>query len=304
MILESEIVFYLSKFYLYTEANNLIKRSRFKEKFRDKILRINFITFSMIRERFIERKQEFIINDWNIMKDSIIATQLSLENPNVQRVIELAKEIMSQNKILTVERLLNVSKKVLNIPQPGLFSIIQFLIKNHVLIDGSKFSRESVLDNYLRKNILEYIRLNGCVHFSLLRKEVLSARGGNLGSSGQLIWHLEMLMKFNYIKKIKVGNYTIFLPIEMDTELGIINFLLQDKINRKIVGLLIEKKSVKNYEVFKKIDEDRGKVNYRIKNLINYEIICYNKDSDKETYVNPDKQEKVINILNQFKKSV
>ena len=60
-----------------------------------------------------------------------------------------------------------------------------------------------------------------------------------LGSPGQLLWHLEMLMKFNYIKKIKVGNYTIFLPIEMDTELGTINFLLQDKINRKIVGLLI-----------------------------------------------------------------
>ena len=61
---------------------------------------------------------------------------------------------------------------------------------------------------------------------------------------------------------------------------------------------------MKNNEIFKKIDEDRGKVNYRIKNLIKYEVLCYNKDSDKETYVKPDKQEKIISILNQFKKSV
>lgn len=275
MILEIEIAFYLSRFYLYTETNNFLKRSSFKEKIRDKNLR---------------------------MKDSIISTPLSLDNPNVQRVIEIAKDIMSQNKILTVERLLNVSKKVLNIPQPGLFSIIQFLIKNHVLIDGSKFSRESVLDNYLRKNILEYIRLKGCAHFSLLRKKVVSERDKNSGSSGQLIWHLKLLIKFNYIKKIKVGNYTVFLPIEMEDELGIITFLLQDMINRKIVALLAAQTSIKNNEISKKIKEDRGKVNYRLKNLINYEILCYIEDSEKEIYVNPEKLEEVIKILDQFKK--
>jgi predicted transcriptional regulator len=316
MTLKIEIVFYLSRFYLYTETIKLVKTSSFKEKFRDKFLRFIFITFSRFRELYIELQQDFketieinievgnwtkVIKDWDIMKESVIDSPLSLENPNVQRVIEVAKDILSQNKILTIERLFNISKKELNIPQPGLFSIIQFLIKNHVLIDGSKFSRKSVLDNYLRKNILEYIQLNGCAHFSLLRREVVSERDGKLGSSGQLIWHLKMLMKFNYIKKIKVGNYTVFLPIEMEVELGKTTFLMRDKINRKILDLLTAQNSVRINEIFKKIDEDRGKVNYRIKNLINYEILCFKEDSDKEVYINPDKLENINDILNQFK---
>ena len=138
--------------------------------------------------------------------------------------------------------------------------------------------------NRLRKKILEYIRLNGCAHFSILRKEVISERDGNLGSSGQLVWHLEMLMKFNYIKKIKLGNFTVFLPIEMEVELGIIYFLLKD-----------------NSELYKLIDENRGKVNYRLKNLSYYGLIYFKEDSSKEVYLNSDKQEDVINILNKFK---
>jgi len=110
-----------------------------------------------------------------------------------------------------------------------------------------------------------------------------------------------MLLNFNYIYKIKVGNYTVFLPIEMEVELGTINFLLRDKINRKIVGLLKTQSSIKSSEVFKFIDEKREQVNYRLKNLVNYNLICLKEDSSKEVYLNPDKQEDVINVLNNIK---
>jgi predicted transcriptional regulator len=155
-----------------------------------------------------------------------------------------------------------------------------------------------VLSNPTRKRIYDYIRANPGVHFSILRKKALSDESE---SSGQLVWHLEMLLKFNYINKIKAGNYTVFLPIEMEVELGIINFLLRDKINRKILDLLTKQSSIKNSEIFKLIDEKREKVNYRLKNLNNYDLIYYKEDPSKEVYLNPDKQEDVIDILNNFK---
>jgi len=110
-----------------------------------------------------------------------------------------------------------------------------------------------------------------------------------------------MLLKFNYINKIKAGNYTVFLPIEMEVEIGLINFLLRDKINRKIVGLLATQSSIKNSEIFKLIDEKREKVNYRLKNLIGYDLIWFKEDPSTEVYLNPDKQEDVINVLNNIK---
>ncbi len=316
MMLQSEIVFYLLRFYLCTKNNKIERRNSFKKLIKVEIWGASFGTFSRFIELYFELKQESkdnadinenlviwikIDKDWDIMKEKIINPPLNLEHPNVQRVIAIAEDMMNQSKILTIERLYNVSKKTLKIPRSGLISIIHFLINNNVLLEGSKFSRETVLMNHFRKNILDYIRLNCCPHFSILRKEVLSERDGNLGSSGQLVWHLEMLMKFNYIKKVKVGNFTVFLPIEMEVELGIINFLLRDEINRKIVELLTTQISIKNSEIFKLIDENRGKVNYRLKNLIDYDLICLKEDSNKEVYLNPDKQEDVINILNIFK---
>jgi predicted transcriptional regulator len=87
----------------------------------------------------------------------------------------------------------------------------------------------------------------------------------------------------------------------MEVELGIIYFLLRDKINRKIIDLLATQNSIKNSEIFKFIDEKREKVNYRLKNLIDYDLICFKEDPSKEVYLNPDKQEDVINILNNTK---
>lgn len=234
----------------------------------------------------------------SIMETKILSKSIGLEHPNVKSVIEIAEEIMSKNKVLNIETLYNVAKKSLKLPRNGLLFIIQFLLNKKILIEGSKFSRETVLSNPTRRGLYNYIRANPGAHFSILRKKALSDESG---SSGQLVWHLEMLLNFNYINKIKVGNYTVFLPIEMEVDLGIINFLLRDKINRKIVDLLRTQSSIKNHEIFKFIDEKREQVNYRLKNLISYDLICFKEDLSKEIYLNPNKQEDVINILNNIK---
>ena len=169
------------------------------------------------------------------MKTQIIPGPIREDHPSVKRVIEIAEEIMRKNKILNIENLYNLAKKRLKIPRNGLLSIIQFLINKKILIEGSKFSKETVLSNYIRNGIYNYIRVKPGVHFSILRKKALPEEKG---SSGQLVWHLEMLLKFNYIKKIKVGNYTVFLPFEMGENEGEIFFLLRDKINNKILDLL------------------------------------------------------------------
>jgi len=90
----------------------------------------------------------------------------------------------------------------------------------------------------------------------------------------------------------------------MEVELGIINFLLRDEINRKIISLLSTQGSIKNSEIFKFIDEKREKVNYRIKNLISYDLICLKEDPSKEVYLNPEKIDDVVNILNNIKISL
>ena len=232
------------------------------------------------------------------MKTEILTKGIGLEHPNVKKVIEIAEEILSQNKTLTIEELYNLAKKRLKIPKNGLLFIIQFLVNKKILIEGSKFTRNTVLSNNIRKRIYRYIVKNPGVHFSTLRKKTLSQE---MGSSGQLVWHIEMLAKFNYIKKVKVGNFSVLLPYELDEDVGVILFILRDRINKKILQLLVERECILKSEIYKIIEEKREDVYYRINNLLNFGLLITNQDLDKEICLNSEKKEIIVEILSTTK---
>jgi len=236
------------------------------------------------------------------MKSKIIERSIGLEHPSVQSVIKIAEGILSKNKVLNIENLYNLAKRSLNIPRNGLLSIIQFLINKKILIEGSKFSKETLLLNQFRSNIYKYIRRNRGAHFSNIKKSVIPDNKGSRGGSGQLIWHLEMLIKFKYIKKIKVGNYTIFLPIEMDEELGIINFLLRDELNEKIIDLINRKGKIKRSEIYKQLNEKRENVYYRLNYLVDHNILSLAEEPDRGIYINRDKKEFIDIMLKEMHK--
>ena len=227
----------------------------------------------------------------------ILKGPYGLEHPSVKSVIEIAEEILDQNKFLNTDLLYNKAKRRLKLPRKGLLTIIQLLLNKKILVEGSKFTKESVLSNPFRKNIYNFVKTHLGAHFSIIRKEIFSDLEGKIGSAGQLIWHLEMLLKFNYIKPVKFKKYTIFIPIEMDEEIGIIFFLLRDDINKKIVNLLIEQDTIKKSDVHKLINEKRENIYYRINDLMNYNIISLIEEEGKELCLNPDKKELIVQIF-------
>lgn len=228
------------------------------------------------------------------MKQEIIKKSIGLEHPSVKRVIEIAEEIMDKNQVLNIETLYNVSKKELKIPRNGLLVIIQFLLNKKILIEGSKFSKKTLLTNPIRRSIHKYIKLNPGVHFSELKKKSIS---GEHISSGQLIWHLSMLIKFNFIKKFKVGNYSIFIPFAMNEDNGRIFFLLRDPIIYKILNLMVKNNILIKSEIYKEINEKREIVYYRINNLMDYNILNTTPDSSKNVILNPSIKKNLFKIL-------
>ena len=225
-----------------------------------------------------------------------IRDSIGIEHPSVQKVIEIAKEIVRENRFLNTELLYARAKVRLKIPRKGLLSIIQLLFNRKILVEGSRFTQETVLSNTIRKRIYSFITTQIGAHFSLIRENVLSVDRHTFGSPGQLIWHLGMLIKFNFIKELKVGNYTIFLPVEIDDEIGLICFLINDELNKKIVNLLLEYDTIKKAEIYKLLNEKRELVYYRINKLIEQNII-YSVEEGKKLILNPDKRTIVFQIL-------
>ena len=232
------------------------------------------------------------------MKTEIIRKTVGLDHPTVRKVIEIAENLMEKNIVLNIETLCNVAKKELKIPRKGLLFIIHYLIDKKVLIEGSKFSKDTVLLNRFRKKIYKFILSNPGVHFSYLRKKSIS--GKNI-SSGKLIWHLGMLIKFNYVKKVKVGNYSILLPFKMEETLGKLYFLMRDPIIYEILKLMIKKKLLIKSEIYKEVNEKREIVYYRINNLMDYEILIANPESEKQLIINPNVKKFLSKILKSSK---
>ena len=220
--------------------------------------------------------------------------KIGVKHPSVMQVIEIAEEILDENKILDIETLYNRAKKHLKIPSKGLKIIIQILINNKILVNRSKFTKRTVLSNNKRKIIFNFIQQNIGAHFSLIKNAWAS--NGELGSPGELIWHLDMLNKFNYIKRLTLKNYTIFIPFDVDDESGKIYFVLQDELYRKILTFVISSNIQERSAIYKNIGENRETTYYRIQNLIEFRIL--ELVNENKVKINPLKKEIVVNILN------
>jgi len=220
-----------------------------------------------------------------MIDNKIYALSLGLDHPSVQQVMQIALELTKEHKLINTELLYNRAKRKLKIPRQGLNTIIQMLLNRKFLVDGSKFTKETILKNKIRYYIYWLIKTNIGAHFSFLKKKVSQQKESEIGV-GHLIWHLEKLIKFNFIKKVKVKNCTMFLPVEISDEEGILYFIMRDDLNRQIVEILLEHEAINKADIYRDLNINREKTYYRIKKLIELEIISPIAEDEKTISIN------------------
>jgi predicted transcriptional regulator len=218
---------------------------------------------------------------------------MDLNSALVQEVLAVAEGIISENRVLSARLLYNEARRQVRGEQKALLAIINFLLEHRILVEGSKLTKELVLSNLHRRNIYEYIRTNRGAKFSTIR----DAYEGTTGSSGQLIWHLQLLLKFNYVKRIKFKRFTIFLPMDMDEEEGLVTFFTRDPLNNKILKLLNTQGPLKRTDLYEALDAPREKIHYRVKVLLETNLISALGEGEKEVYINPEKITSLTDIL-------
>lgn len=223
--------------------------------------------------------------------------QLSMENDDVKKVIEIAEGILNDNKILDANYLYYIVKRELSLKRKHIMDILHFLFKNKIIHEGSRFTKESILENDIRQKIFILVKTLPGIHFSLLKKKVFEDVKGIVGSSGHLIWHLGMLIKFNLIKKIKVKNYSLFLPFKMDEEKATVAFFLRDQLYKKVIKLLLKHASFKKSDIYKHINEKREIVYYRLKVMEENGIIQPDESDDKKVILNREKKDLIQQII-------
>ncbi len=221
---------------------------------------------------------------------------MGVEGALVQEILTIAEGFISENRVLEVKQLYREVRKHIQIEHKLLLAIINYMLEKRILVEGSKLTKELVLVNAHRKNIYEYIKSNGGVNFSAIQREYQ----GSTGSPGQLIWHLQVLLQFGYIKKLKFKRFTIFFPLELDADQALLTFLLRDALTRRLLKLLNTHESLLKTEFSQYLEDPRGITYYRLNILLEANLIASRGEDGKEIYINPQRKEAVANIISKL----
>lgn len=276
---EENIVF-ISKFnsgiYLGITRSQIQIEDSFKEAF--SLGAILFITALTI----IIKKYKKLDNDE--VKKNAVNHQINKEiSAQECLVLNLIQEYLSKNRFLEVNKIISylnarLSKSESYMNKNGIQTAINSLIKKNILVDGSKLTQDDVLKNSNRLKIYNTILNNPGIHFMCIINL--------LGMSIFLVkWHLNMLLKFNFIKKTNVENREIYYNSSLSEENAkILHFMGRERTLKIINYLKKNPNGSPKYRISKDLKMHQNTVSKYILKLEELEILLRKNLPNKTLY--------------------
>lgn len=140
--------------------------------------------------------------------------------------------------------------------------------RSYIQQGNSYLTLTDIFENENRLNIINQILRNpGIHHNELLRNCDLQ--------KGQLQWHLDVLLKYNFIKKEKYGQYTIYFPIttSFDANEYLENLIAKSKTTSEILNIIKENPGVNSSEISRILSLSRNTIKYHIDKLSEENVI-------------------------------
>lgn len=134
--------------------------------------------------------------------------------------------------------------------------------RSHTQVSNSNLTIKDIFENENRLNIINQILKNpGIHHNELLRVSELQ--------KGQLQWHLDVLLKFNVIKKEKYGQYTVYFPIttSFDANEYLENLITKSKTTSEILTIIKENPGIHSSDISRILHLSRNTIKYHIDKL-------------------------------------
>ena len=200
-----------------------------------------------------------------------------------QIVLSVVQEYLDKNRQFNMEKILPfiISRfrlAYINISKNGIEEILRSLIKKELLVEGSKLSRDDILLNLKRLSIYNYILKHPGTYFNKILKE--------LGLSNHVVvWHLNMLVKFNFIRKEILDNHDIYFDTDMELEeVKKIYFTSKAKSKQIIDYLKINNDGITKTQLSNDLKMHPNTVTKYLETLHEHDIIIREKMSSKTLY--------------------
>ena len=152
-----------------------------------------------------------------------------------------------------------------------------FFSKKFYIIEGRSYlTINDIFENDNRLNILKGILNNPGIHHNELQRNCTLQKG-------QLQWHLNVLLKYNIIKKKRYGQYSVYFPITSSIEEieNLKNLIPKSKTTLVILNIIEDNPRINSSEISRILKLSRNTVKYHIDKLSEENLIKLIKNGRK-----------------------
>ncbi|MBY8986144.1 MAG: winged helix-turn-helix transcriptional regulator [Candidatus Lokiarchaeota archaeon] len=151
-----------------------------------------------------------------------------------------------------------------------------FTGRNLIKQGRSYLNLTDIFENENRLNIINQILRNPGIHHNELQRNCDLQKG-------QLQWHLDVLLKYNIIKKEKYGQYTIYFPIttSFDANEYLENLISKSKTTTEILNIVKENPGINSSEISRILNLSRNTIKYHIDKLSEEKLVKLTKKGRK-----------------------
>ncbi len=199
-------------------------------------------------------------------------------------ILDFVREFLSKNRFLEVDKVIpyinaRLLKSETSLNKNGIKNVLDDLLKKKVIVNGSKLTRNDILDNSNRLSIYNLVLNNPGIHFMYIVNL--------LGMSIFLVkWHLSMLLKFNLINTTRVENREIYYNSHLTEKTAKrLHFMSRERTLKIINYLKSKPKGCSKYRISKELKIHPTTTTKYIHKLEEFEVISGIQHPNKTLYI-------------------
>lgn len=220
---------------------------------------------------------------------------MSASNNAENVILGIVREYLSKKPFFSIKDIVefvnNRAKKNPNINKNRIELIIKSLIKNRVIIPGTKLMKKDIIDNPTRNEIYKYIKQNPGRNINEIMKT------HNLGSN-LVLWHLSALEKFQFVRSKKIRNRCVFFKFDLDPKFDQLHYYMANYIVQSIITLMKNERPLKITEIVDGLKKNHNTIKKYLEALTDLKLVEIEKEKSRNLYkLNKERYLKAVKLV-------
>lgn len=204
-------------------------------------------------------------------------------------VLEIIQKYLDKNRVLDIDKMVpyiqsRLREKSINLTTYGIQLILKSLQEKKMIVRASKMTQDDVLKNEKRRKIHNFIQNYPGTHFNRIVSKLKI-------SNHVVVWHLSILLKFEFIKKERIENRDVYYTPDVDkSKAHKLHYVYKPKSQKIINYLKLNDLGASKTQISSDLNMHINTVNKYLKILKKIDVIIKAKHSNANLFFLKEKE--------------